>query len=289
MRKTLGVIVNPIAGMGGRVGLKGTDGRDALRRARELGAEPGAAHRAVEALCGIAAGLGDGIDVVAPPHEMGEDEARACGMDPRVVGTVVPGATTPEDTKAAARNLRHAGVDLLLFAGGDGTARDIYDAIGDSVPAVGIPAGVKMHSAVYATSPRAGADLAVRYLRTTVPCREAEVMDIDEDAFRHGAVSAKLYGYLRVPDVRDLVQGLKVGSTGSERSALAGIAADVAERMDADGAAVSPGDPAVSRGDPAGEHADPGMAGSLYILGPGTTTKAIRTISDWRRRCWGST
>jgi len=140
-------------------------------------------------------------------------------------------------------------VDLILFAGGDGTARDIYNAIGDQVPVLGIPAGVKIHSAVFGISPRNAGELARLFISGKAPrLREAEVIDIDEEALRQGIVSVKLYGYLRVPFQKRLLQGLKTPSHGGEEEALAAIAYDVIEKMGGD---------------------------SLYIIGPGTTTRAI--------------
>jgi len=242
----LGLIVNPVAGLGGRVGLKGSDGAEIQRRARELGAEPHAHDRAVEALARLQ--KVEGLEVVTYPGEMGEDAARAAGFEPTVVGQIAPGATTAGDTRRAARQMHDRGVDLLLFAGGDGTARDIYEAVGLAQPALGIPAGVKIHSAVYATHPRSAGALAALYLTGRVAdLREAEVMDIDEEAFRQGRLSARLYGYLQVPYRSSLVQGQKVPGSG-ESASLAAIAEDVADRMEPD---------------------------VLYILGPGTTTRAI--------------
>src|SRR5207249_4802542 len=146
-------------------------------------------------------------------------EAREVGFEPTVVGTITPGATSAEDTRRIARAMAELEVDLLLFAGGDGTARDVHDAVGDRLAVLGIPAGVKIHSAVYATTPRAGGDLAGRYLSGGVRrLREAEVMDLDEEAFRAGRVSAQLYGYLRVPFDRDAVQGLKSGASPGEEA-----------------------------------------------------------------------
>ncbi len=249
MKQSIGLIVNPIAGLGGSVGLKGTDRADIVGRARALGAEPRSPGRAVETLLGIGSTVAGRADWLVAPHEMGEEEARQSGLDPTVVGSIQRGATSADDTRRAAREMCSAGIDLLVFAGGDGTARDILDAIGNGVPVLGIPTGVKLHSAVFARHPRAAADLIVRFLTgQSVRCREAEVMDIDEDAVRAGRVSARLYGYLRVPHEPHLVQGLKAGSAGGEDAMLAGIAADVVERM---------------------------QTGWIYILGPGTTTRAV--------------
>ncbi|MDQ7793255.1 MAG: ATP-NAD kinase family protein [bacterium] len=246
--KKLGLIVNPVAGMGGRVGLKGTDGPAILEQARELGAVPEAPGRAVEAL-GRLLRLKDTFNLVTYPHDMGENEARRAGFVPTVIGLIEPGRTTGEDTRRAAGDLMDRGVDLLLFAGGDGTARDICTAVGAGLVAVGVPAGVKIHSAVCATTPRSAGDLAALFLEGKVTrVREAEVMDIDEEAFRAGRVSARLYGYLKVPHEAGMVQSLKAGSRGGEESALDGIASEVIDRME---------------------------DGRLYVVGPGTTTRAI--------------
>jgi predicted polyphosphate/ATP-dependent NAD kinase len=249
MQKKLGLIVNPIAGIGGRVGLKGSDGAKIQRKALALGAVPQSLNRAIQALERLRS-VGD-LEVVTYPGEMGEDAARACGLAPTVFGLITPGATTWEDTINAAREMLELGVDLLLFAGGDGTARDIYHAIGDSMVVLGIPAGVKIHSAVYATNPISAGNLAGSYLEgRTSMLREAEVMDIDEEAFRQGFVSAKLYGYLKVPFQRTWLQGRKAPSRPGEEGAMAGIAADVVSGMASDW---------------------------LYVIGPGTTTRAITT------------
>ena len=243
----LGLIVNPIAGMGGTVGLKGSDTPEIVARARELGAEPQAPARAGEALAAIAQAKTP-VELFTARGDMGEAEARAAGFSPQPVGSSLDGDSTAEDSVQAAQAMAKLPVDLILFAGGDGTARDLVRAIGAKVPVVGIPAGVKMHSAVYATNPRAAARMVLRYMPGGVALRELEVMDIDEAAFRVGAVSAKLYGYLSVPYLPDLVQGTKAGGVSSDRTALAGIAARIAEAMEPE---------------------------RLYILGPGTTMRAV--------------
>jgi len=246
--KKLGVIVNPIAGMGGRVGLKGTDGNEILCRARDLGAQPESPRRAAEALK-IVSRMKDNLEVVAYPAEMGEDECREAGLAPTVIGSIRSGATTAEDTQRAARDMVDAGVDLILFAGGDGTARNICDAIGNTAPVLGIPAGVKIHSAVYAVTPRGAGEVAAMFLEDRLTnTREAEVMDIDEDAFRDGVVTAQLHGYLLVPAEKRFVQSVKSGGLSSEREALNGIASDVINDMNEE---------------------------DIFIIGPGTTTRLI--------------
>jgi predicted polyphosphate/ATP-dependent NAD kinase len=245
-RKKLGLIVNPLAGLGGRVGLKGSDGAEIQKKALELGAAPESQDRAIQALERIK-GV-DGLEIVTYPGEMGEDAAKACGFEPQVIGAINPGETTAEDTRNAARDMLRLSVDLVIFAGGDGTARDMYQAVGLDLPVLGIPAGVKIHSAVYATSPGNAGELAALYLKGGLASlREAEVMDIDEEAVRQGVVSAKLYGYLKIPFRTSLVQSLKTPSAG-EATSLASIAYDVVENMEDDW---------------------------LYIIGPGTTTQAI--------------
>ena len=247
MRK-LGLIVNPVAGIGGRVGLKGSDGAGTVREALKRGAVPESPRRAIEALRAVAeAGLA--IELLAAPGEMGEREAREAGMSPTVIGPAVEGETSAEDTRRAALAMEGLGVGLLLFAGGDGTARDVYEAIGTRVPALGIPAGVKIHSAAFAVDPRRAGELAVSFLRgDTEATGDAEVMDVDEESFRRGAVDASLHGYLRVPLEERLVQAAKSGSRPSEADALLGIGATIAEDI---------------------------ARGGLYLLGPGATAKAV--------------
>ena len=130
-QKRLGLIINPLAGIGGSVGLKGSDGIEIQKKALELGAVPQASRRAIEAL----ERLKDvkGLQVVTCPGEMGEEAARACSFEPEVIGTIAPGKTTAQDTQNAASEMQQQGVDLLLFAGGDGTARDVYRAVGTSM------------------------------------------------------------------------------------------------------------------------------------------------------------
>lgn len=245
--KRLGLIVNPIAGLGGSVALKGSDGADTIRRAREMGAVSQAPRRAIEALEEM--DRIDNLEVVTYWGAMGADEARAAGFEPSIVESSDDPNTSSEDTRRATTAMEKRGVDLILFAGGDGTARDICEIVGERVTVLGIPAGVKMHSGVYATTPRAAGLAAAQFLTDETPNTTlGEVMDIDEEAIRKGRVSARLYGYLRVPDDSAHIQSAKWSSTASEADAITVIAAGVVDSMIDD---------------------------CLYILGPGTTTRGI--------------
>jgi predicted polyphosphate/ATP-dependent NAD kinase len=248
LRKKLGLIVNPIAGMGGRVGLKGTDGAEIITEARRLGAAPESPQRTAEALR-LLRRIKDEVELFTCPHEMGENVAHEAGFAPITIGSISSGDTTGDDTQRAAKDMKKLGVDLLLFAGGDGTARDIYGAVRRDITCLGIPAGVKIHSAVFAVTPRHAGEIAVSFLQSAVPrVTEGEVMDIDEVSFRRGIVAARLYGYLRIPEERRYMQGVKSGGIRSEKQAIQGIAAELITSMKADW---------------------------VYVFGPGTTTRDI--------------
>ncbi|WP_372737586.1 ATP-NAD kinase family protein [Neptunomonas sp.] len=242
----LGLLINPLAGLGGSVALKGSDGADTASKALALGAEPKAQLRTLVALSVL---KDSAIDIVTYPAEMGEDAARLAGFKPIVLGEIVSGQTTAEDTERAAQALYAAGVDLILFAGGDGTARNICHALPEQFPVLGIPAGVKIHSGVYAVTPKAAGEIVAMLIRgELVTLGEQEVRDIDEEAFRQGRVRAKYYGELLVPQEHRYLQNVKSGGKEVEELVLADIAADLIERME-----------------PA----------TRYIMGSGSTVKAV--------------
>lgn len=248
-RPTLGVVVNPVAGMGGAVGLKGTDGPETVARARRLGAMPWSPNRARAALESLK--CSDLMaTIVTCPGLMGELELQSCGVQPNILDGLSAADTTAADTEAGAKAMVACGVDLILFVGGDGTARDILRAVGQDVPVVGVPAGVKIHSGVFAISPRAAGAIASDFLRGQIRhVSDAEVMDIDEDAFRRGEVSARLFGYLKTPIQKGLMQGPKAQSR-PEAWARRDIAKAVAAMM---------------RAEPR----------TVFVLGPGSTTYAV--------------
>lgn len=258
----IGLIVNPIAGMGGSVGLKGTDGEMAAR-AKALGAEPVTPDR-TRAFLSHMAHL-DGIGWLAAPQRMGAAYLDGAGCQVTVVGRIAgegedgpsaladPG-TTAADTRRIALEMVSIGADLLVFVGGDGTARDILDAVGTQVPVVGVPAGVKVYSGAFALSPRAAAEMVDAFI-AGADVTEAEVLDIDEAAFRDDRLQADHYGYLLVPNVQALRQPGKEGSsmTLDAQENKREIATSFVERMGDD---------------------------ILYLLGPGTTVEALARELD---------
>lgn len=246
-RPRLGLIVNPISGMGGPLGLKGTDGEAILARALAMGATPMATARAQRALARLAMG-GVSFDLLTAPGAMGGEAAYAAGLLANEIGTRAE-RTSATDTRDAARDLVRAGVALILFAGGDGTARDVLEAVGDTVAVLGIPSGVKMQSAVFATSPEAAGELAAAFLGGARRTHHAEVMDIDEEAVRAGRISPRLYGYALTPDAKGAVQGPKSGASVEDDAEVDAACACIARE------------------------AEPG---TLFIVGPGTTMRRLK-------------
>lgn len=223
MRRRIGLIVNPIAGMGGSVGLKGTDG-DRADRALALGAEPLANGR-VRLVLATLKDLADDIDWLTVDGRMGRAALAAAGFESEVVFSAPSAATSANDTRRAAVEMQKAGAELIVFAGGDGTAADLMRAIGDDVMILGIPAGVKMHSAVFAVSPRAAGEVIRTFVGTadgSSLAQRVEVMDRPGDE-----ASPELLGYVTTPIVRTLVAPAKAAA---ERGSVEGACRRAVER-----------------------------------------------------------
>jgi predicted polyphosphate/ATP-dependent NAD kinase len=241
--KRIGLIVNPVAGMGGSVGLKGTDGN--VEEARRRGAVPHAMERAKIALALLAKSTD--LTFVTCSGAMGEDTLKEAGITGYQALYRFTGESSSADTKKAVRTFLESGVDLVLFCGGDGTARDVFDITGSDVPLLGIPAGVKMYSAVFAVDPASTADLVLAFDRQNL--RDAEVLDVDENAYRAGHLKTTLYGIARTPVLAGKIQVAKqVYEEQDEERAKVAIAQFIDEIM---------------------------LSGTLYIIGAGTTTEAI--------------
>lgn len=230
----IGLIVNPIAGMGGRVGLKGTDGVSEL--AIRLGAKEISLERAEEALRAVTR---KDVLFFTCSGKMGEEVLKKIGLRYEIT-YIAPRITSSEDTKRAAQNMLDC--DLILFAGGDGTARDIIDAIDAEVPILGIPAGVKIFSPVFGLTPREAGSIVSEYDGSTTI---QEVLDIDEEAYRKGKLDIKIYGIARVPVSSSLQRGKEpLGFNGAKK--------DIAQRIVDD------------------------TKDELLIIGPGTTTLEVK-------------
>lgn len=246
----IGVIVNPLAGLGGSLALKGSDGEELREKAAGMQEEQ--RHRAQERLQRALAPLAtleENIRFSTWAGPMGEDALVGVPAPVAVLGHVGDELSSAADTRLAVAALRDAGVDILVFAGGDGTARDIYDVVGESLPVLGVPAGVKMHSGVFAISPEAAGELLLELARGgLVGLRLQEVRDIDEEAFRKDIVRSRFYGDMQVPGEGRFLQHTKVGGRESHDLVAAEIAAWIVEHMEQD---------------------------TTYLIGPGSTTAAI--------------
>ena len=143
------------------------------------------------------------------------------------------------------------GMDLILFCGGDGAARDICEAAGSNVPVLGVPAGVKMYSACFATTPCKAGEILKRFIQgKETSFSHREVMDLDENSLDELAVSPTLYGFLTVPDDKVRLQRAKEAGTSEEEEAEV-LAAEIRAEMKED---------------------------TLYILGPGSTTYRVKQM-----------
>jgi predicted polyphosphate/ATP-dependent NAD kinase len=246
----IGLIINPLAGLGGSLALKGSDGEALRRLAPTLSPEQrGRAMGRVERTLGVLAEHSGGVRFTCWSGDMGQRALEHLGLPHQVLGSEPGSLTSAEDTRQAATALLASGVDIIVFAGGDGTARDIFDAVQQQCPVLGIPAGVKMHSAVFAVSPEAAGELLLELANGgLVGLRAQEVRDIDEEAFRHDVVRSRFYGEMLVPGEGRFLQHTKVGGKESHELVAADIAAWLVETME---------------------------PGRTYLIGPGSTTAAI--------------
>ena len=246
----IGLVVNPIAGLGGSLGLKGSDGQALRERFEALSTEQ--RHRSldrVERALRPLVQAGDRVTFSTWGGDMGAEVLSQLGLAHVVLGEAASKVSLPDDTREAVRALRKQQVDLILFAGGDGTARDVFDVIGGQFPVLGIPAGVKMHSGVFAVSPEAAGELLLQLVRGgLVGLVSREVRDIDEEAFRHDKVRSRFYGEMLVPGEGRYLQHTKVGGRESPELVADDIADWLAEHME---------------------------AGRTYLVGPGSTTAGI--------------
>ncbi|MFC7072956.1 ATP-NAD kinase family protein [Halovenus rubra] len=225
--RRIGFVVNPIAGMGGRVGLKGTDGK--VSEAIQRGAEMRAPDRARDALVALADASAE-LKLYTYGGVMGADQAREVGIEPTVVGQP-DGAKTETratDTRDAVSEYLKHDIDLVLFVGGDGTAVDVATLIEETdqeIPILGVPAGVKVYSEVFGVSPEAAGHIAATFHET----EPAEVNDIDEDEYRDGEVKTELRALASVPAAEQRQSSKQLGG-----GSVQGLAEGFTEEITAD-------------------------------------------------------
>jgi predicted polyphosphate/ATP-dependent NAD kinase len=248
---SIGLIINPIAGLGGSLALKGSDNLpQSISQLNGIATEGLTrshlrARRALSPLLQYS----DDIHFVCWGSVMGQGVLDSLGFEYDVAGCIETGRPSANDTRLAASALADSEVDIIVFVGGDGTARDIFDVLGDTFPVLGVPAGVKMHSAVFAVSPEAAGELLVELVKGgLVGLAPQEVRDIDEQAFRENVVKSRFYGEMLVPAEGRFLQHTKVGGVEDSELVAADIAAWIVESMEDD---------------------------CTYIIGPGSTTGAI--------------
>lgn len=228
----LGLLVNPYAGIGGALALKGSDGKDIRDKALAMGAEKKAIDKTRLALEHIVS-IKDQVQLYVASGEMGETLAKDMGFNYSVVYQPTNTQTESYDSEATVQALLSQQVDLILFAGGDGTARNVCHVVGNFVPVLGVPAGCKIHSAVYAITPAAaGRVLKQVIMGEIVSVSDAQVMDIDEALFRQGKVNARQFGEMQVPTELRYIQAVKMGGKESDELVLADIAAHIIEIID---------------------------------------------------------
>ncbi|HHN81470.1 MAG TPA: ATP-NAD kinase [Methanomicrobia archaeon] len=244
--KTVGFLVNPIAGMGGRVGLKGTDGM--LEEARRRGATPVTPQRAARFFDSLDRDVAAQARWLTCGGLMGADIMKDAGFEYDTV-YAPKGGSSGADTRHACELFLERGCDLIVFCGGDGTARDVNAVVGRSVPILGIPSGVKMLSGVFAINPSAGAELLELCIAGSAETQEAEVVDLDEEEYRHDRFSFKVFGTALTLFEGNYVQSSKMLIRGAHEDDIKDdIARTVIEDMD---------------------------DGTLYLLGPGSTVRSI--------------
>jgi predicted polyphosphate/ATP-dependent NAD kinase len=259
----LGFIVNPIAGMGGRVGLKGTDG--VLKEAIARGAKPIAPKRAREFLLKLKEIITEApMEILTCPSMMGEEEAKKAGLPVEVLPMEIREKTTGEDTKTAVKLMVKVKVDLMVFVGGDGTAKDIFDALQScgEIPVLGVPSGVKMYSGIFAVNLSDAVDVILAFAQNQAEIAEFEIMDADETAIRSDAFAVKLHGFLKAPFLPMRIQGSKQVSpeTVDEKENQTAIARFIVEEMQPE---------------------------AMYMLGPGTTVKRIAELLGVKKTVLG--
>ncbi len=233
--KKIGLLINPISGMGGSVGLKGTDGKDTLFKAIKLGALPNAPNKVIESLKELKE-IQDQVMFITGAGELGENVLKQLGFKYELAYKESEGIiyTTEKDSENLLRNLINYDIDILLFAGGDGTARLVANIIKENIVCVAIPTGVKIHSSVFAINPKVAGKLTKEYLIEGLTTGLEEVVDLNEEMYRNNIVVTDLYGYLKIPRKEKYLQNKKAPTPLSQEETLQAISLDVIDNLEND-------------------------------------------------------
>ncbi|MEM4752112.1 MAG: ATP-NAD kinase family protein [Sulfolobales archaeon] len=242
----IGFLVNPVAGMGGSVGLKGTDG-DLYMEAVRRGGKPVAPHRALRFLKKLKERLNE-LKLVVPPKSMGWEYVKEFFKSAKVLDVDIGERTSRLDTLRSCELMIKEGVDLVVFVGGDGTARDVFDVVGTSTPMLGVPSGVKMYSGVFALNPEAAAEITASYVGGTARIELGEIADVDEGSLKDDVIKVRVYGIAKVPQCGELLVPSKdfTSSSDVDKEEIAEYVVETLIKPD-----------------------------TLYLLGPGSTIKAV--------------
>ena len=236
MGMRIGIVVNPDAGLGGRLGFKGSDGR--AKEARDAGAVDRAGPRMQqciskfkELLASSLNRMGVSPSIVAWSGRMGGDWLDGFEFEQRKES---PKESTAQDTSKLVHDLLEAEVDVILYAGGDGTTRDIVNALdGNETPLIGVPGGVKMHSGCFATTPKASAEVLLAFLQGDLMVAITEVMDLDEETYQKGEWKVRMYGEAWTPSSPRFMQGAKEQvERASESDTIEGLANHIGNLID---------------------------------------------------------
>ena len=234
----VGIVVNPDAGLGGRLGFKGSDGRAA--EAREAGAQDRAGPRMTQCIVKFDELLNSSLNRSNIKPEIYTWEGRMGGdwlttLNYQSIGKT-PTLTNALNTNDLVQQLIDNQVDVILYAGGDGTTRDIVNALGDKkIPLIGVPGGVKMHSGCFATTPNAAAEVLFSFAIGDLMSSITEVMDLDEEIYLAGEWKVRMYGEALTPASPRFMQGSKQQvERASEEEIIEGLAAHIADLIEAD-------------------------------------------------------
>lgn len=246
----IGFFVNPLAGYGIVSNSKGSDGLvlNSIEDSRSV-------RKALEFLEGV---KNENLEYYVPSGIMGSELLRSTGITSYTIISEPSGVTTAADTIEFVRELKTRGADLLVFVGGDGTARDVLSEDVNGLAVVGVPAGMKMYSSVFAISVRSAValvkELASRGEWETSKC---EVVDINEEKYRKGELDISLFGEMTVP-----VTPLVVSQSKAEYSEVdvTGVSEFIGERM---------------------------VKGNAYIIGPGSTCKSVLPVDSGKTNVLG--